>query len=134
MAGHSKYKNIMHRKGRADSVRSKLFSKLSREITVAAKMGLPDPDANARLRAAIRDAAPMTAIRAAADAHRVFVTVESIVLDPVSTLPRDLRLNIASVARRAVKEANSDKPDLDFLAAIAEDFAAGLGARQRTDR
>lgn len=88
----------------------------------------------ARLRAAIRDAAPMTAIRAAADAHRVFVTVESIVLDPVSTLPRDLRLNIASVARRAVKEANSDKPDLDFLAAIAEDFAAGLGARQRTDR
>jgi YebC/PmpR family DNA-binding regulatory protein len=53
MAGHSKFKNIMHRKGRADAVRSKLFSKLSREITVAAKMGLPDPDANARLRAAI---------------------------------------------------------------------------------
>ncbi|SFK16008.1 flagellar biosynthesis regulator FlaF [Falsiroseomonas stagni] len=88
----------------------------------------------ARLRAAIRDPAPMATIRAAADAHRVFVTVESIVLDPVSTLPRDLRLNIASVARRAVKEANSDKPDLDFLAAIAEDFAAGLGARLRTDR
>jgi YebC/PmpR family DNA-binding regulatory protein len=53
MAGHSKYKNIMYRKGAQDKKRSALFSKLSREITVAAKMGLPDPDANARLRAAI---------------------------------------------------------------------------------
>ena len=53
MAGHSKYKNIMYRKGAQDKKRSALFSKLSREITVAAKMGLPDPDSNARLRAAI---------------------------------------------------------------------------------
>lgn len=53
MAGHSKFKNIMHRKGAQDKKRSALFSKLSREITVAAKMGLPDPDANARLRAAV---------------------------------------------------------------------------------
>ena len=53
MAGHSKYKNIMHRKGAQDKKRSAMFSKLSREITVAAKMGLPDPDANARLRAAV---------------------------------------------------------------------------------
>src|SRR3954464_13119468 len=53
MAGHSKYKNIMYRKGAQDKKRSALFSKLSREITVAAKMGLPDPEANARLRAAI---------------------------------------------------------------------------------
>jgi YebC/PmpR family DNA-binding regulatory protein len=53
MAGHSKYKNIMYRKGAQDKKRSSLFSKLSREITVAAKMGLPDPEANARLRAAI---------------------------------------------------------------------------------
>ncbi len=53
MAGHSKFKNIMHRKGAQDKKRSAAFSKLSREITVAAKMGLPDPDANARLRAAI---------------------------------------------------------------------------------
>src|SRR5438094_4759440 len=53
MAGHSKYKNIMYRKGAQDKKRSALFSKLSREITVAAKMGVPDPDANARLRAAI---------------------------------------------------------------------------------
>jgi YebC/PmpR family DNA-binding regulatory protein len=52
MAGHSKYKNIMYRKGAQDKKRSALFSKLSREITVAAKMGLPDPEANARLRAA----------------------------------------------------------------------------------
>ncbi|MGP0107139.1 YebC/PmpR family DNA-binding transcriptional regulator [Rhodoblastus sp.] len=52
MAGHSQFKNIMHRKGKADAARSKLFSKLAREITVAAKMGLPDPNMNARLRAA----------------------------------------------------------------------------------
>lgn len=53
MAGHSQFKNIMHRKGKQDAVRSKLFSKLGREITVAAKMGLPDPNMNPRLRAAI---------------------------------------------------------------------------------
>jgi YebC/PmpR family DNA-binding regulatory protein len=52
MSGHSQFKNIMHRKGKADAVRSKLFSKLAREITVAAKLGLPDPNMNARLRAA----------------------------------------------------------------------------------
>ncbi len=53
MAGHSQFKNIMHRKGRQDAVKSKLFSKLAREITVAAKLGLPDPVMNPRLRAAI---------------------------------------------------------------------------------
>src|SRR5205807_5379829 len=53
MAGHSQFKNIMHRKGRQDAVRSKLFSKLAREITVSAKIGLPDPNMNPRLRAAI---------------------------------------------------------------------------------
>jgi YebC/PmpR family DNA-binding regulatory protein len=53
MAGHSQFKNIMHKKGRADKARSKLFSKLAREITVAAKLGLPDPAFNPRLRAAI---------------------------------------------------------------------------------
>ncbi len=53
MAGHSKFKNIQHRKGRQDKIRSKLFSKLSRDITLAAKTGLPDPTANARLRLAI---------------------------------------------------------------------------------
>ena len=53
MAGHSQFKNIMHRKGRVDAVRSKLFGKLAREITVAAKLGVPDPAMNARLRAAI---------------------------------------------------------------------------------
>ncbi len=56
MAGHSKWSNIQHRKGRQDSVRSKLFSKLSKEITVAAKMGEPDPDKNPRLRLAIKEA------------------------------------------------------------------------------
>src|ERR1700704_4034548 len=53
MAGHSQFKNIMHRKGRQDAVGSKLFGKLAREITVSAKIGLPDPDMNPRLRAAI---------------------------------------------------------------------------------
>ena len=53
MAGHSQFKNIMHRKGRVDAVRSKMFSKLAREITVAAKLGTPDPAMNARLRAAM---------------------------------------------------------------------------------
>jgi YebC/PmpR family DNA-binding regulatory protein len=56
MAGHSKYKNIMYRKGAQDKKRSAMFSKLSREITVAAKMGTPDPDMNARLRAAVNAA------------------------------------------------------------------------------
>lgn len=56
MAGHSQFKNIMHRKGRQDAVRSKMFSKLAREITVAAKMGAPDPSMNARLRLAIQNA------------------------------------------------------------------------------
>ena len=56
MSGHSKFKNIMYRKGAQDKKRSKLFSKLSKEITVAAKMGLPDPDMNPRLRSAIATA------------------------------------------------------------------------------
>lgn len=56
MAGHSQFKNIMHRKGRQDAVRSKMFSKLAREITVAAKGGLPDPAMNPRLRLAIQNA------------------------------------------------------------------------------
>lgn len=53
MAGHSQFKNIMHKKGKQDAIRSKIFSKLAREITVAAKLGLPDPAMNPRLRAAI---------------------------------------------------------------------------------
>jgi YebC/PmpR family DNA-binding regulatory protein len=56
MAGHSQFKNIMHKKGAADARRSKLFSKLAREITVAAKLGAPDPAMNARLRLAIINA------------------------------------------------------------------------------
>src|SRR3954466_148691 len=56
MAGHSKFKNIQFRKGAQDKKRSKLFSKLGRDITIAAKQGLPDPNANARLRLAITNA------------------------------------------------------------------------------
>ena len=53
MAGHSQFKNIMHRKGKQDAMKSKVFGKLAREITVAAKLGTPDPAMNARLRAAV---------------------------------------------------------------------------------
>lgn len=56
MAGHSHAKNIMHRKGKSDAARSKVFSKLAREITVAAKLGVPDPAFNARLRLAVSNA------------------------------------------------------------------------------
>ena len=56
MAGHSQFKNIMHRKGRQDAARSKVFSKLAREITVAAKLGVPDPAMNPRLRLAVQNA------------------------------------------------------------------------------
>ena len=53
MAGHSQFKNIMHRKGRQDAAKAKIFTKLIREITTAARLGSPDPAANPRLRAAI---------------------------------------------------------------------------------
>src|ERR1700676_1671624 len=53
MAGHSQFKNIMHRKGREDAVKSKLFGKRAREIAISATLGLPDPAMNPRLRAAI---------------------------------------------------------------------------------
>jgi YebC/PmpR family DNA-binding regulatory protein len=56
MAGHSQFKNIMHRKGKQDAARSKLFAKLAREITVAARSGTPDPDMNPRLRLAVQNA------------------------------------------------------------------------------
>jgi transcriptional/translational regulatory protein YebC/TACO1 len=56
MAGHSAFKNIMHKKGRADAARAKMFAKFSREITVAAKLGSSDPAMNPRLRLAIQDA------------------------------------------------------------------------------
>ncbi|HID67687.1 MAG TPA: YebC/PmpR family DNA-binding transcriptional regulator [Roseibacterium sp.] len=56
MAGHSKWANIQHRKGRQDKLRAKVFSKMSKEITVAAKMGDPDPDKNPRLRMAVKEA------------------------------------------------------------------------------
>src|SRR5206468_2435750 len=95
MAGHSKYKNIMYRKGAQDKKRSALFSKLSREITVAAKMGLPDPEANARLRAAviaaraqsmpkdniqrsIDKAAGADAVESDDDGHRIWTSIDSL--------------------------------------------------------
>ena len=56
MAGHSHAKNVMFRKSKSDQVRSKMFSKLAREITVAAKLGTPDPSMNSRLRLAVTNA------------------------------------------------------------------------------
>ncbi|MFN8959308.1 MAG: YebC/PmpR family DNA-binding transcriptional regulator, partial [Hyphomonadaceae bacterium] len=56
MAGHSKFKNTMHRKGRQDAVRAKAFTKIAREITTAAKSGMPDPAMNPRLRLAVTNA------------------------------------------------------------------------------
>lgn len=56
MAGHSQFKNIMHRKGAQDAKKAKVFTKIIRELTVSAKTGLPDPAANPRLRAAIQEA------------------------------------------------------------------------------
>ncbi|NKC34006.1 flagellar biosynthesis regulator FlaF [Falsiroseomonas selenitidurans] len=82
-----------------------------------------------RLRAALRDADGMAAVRAAADARRVFTAVETLVLHPSSPLPRELRLAIGSVARRALREVDEPEPDLSFLAALADDFAAGLQQR-----
>ena len=56
MAGHSKFKNIMHRKGKQDKARAKVFTKIAREITLAAKSGLPDPTMNPKLRLALQSA------------------------------------------------------------------------------
>ena len=71
MAGHSKFKNIMHRKGAQDKKRAGMFSKLSREITVAAKSGLPDPDMNPRLRAAINAAKALEPILGEAEGAKL---------------------------------------------------------------
>ncbi|ODN69308.1 Transcriptional regulatory protein PmpR [Methylobrevis pamukkalensis] len=69
MAGHSQFKNIMHRKGAQDAKRAKVFSKLAREITVAAKEGGADPSMNARLRLAIQTPAPRTCPRTTSSAR-----------------------------------------------------------------
>src|SRR5260370_156952 len=75
MAGHSQFKNIMHRKGRQDAQKSKLFSKLAREITVAAKMGQPDPSMNARLLAAIESGADD--VSSSENGHEIYASPES---------------------------------------------------------
>ncbi len=67
MAGHSKWANIQHRKGKQDKLRSKMFSKLAKEITVAAKMGMPDPDMNPRLRLAVKAAKAVSVPREVID-------------------------------------------------------------------
>jgi flagellar biosynthesis regulator FlaF len=81
-----------------------------------------------RLRAAQRSREPLDAVRAAADARRLFSVLDALVVHPSSPLPQELRIAIATVARRALREVEEPTPDLDFLASIAEDFAAGLSA------
>ncbi|HZF78135.1 MAG TPA: flagellar biosynthesis regulator FlaF [Acetobacteraceae bacterium] len=82
-----------------------------------------------RLRAALRAPDGLAPVRAAADARRVFVSVEALVLHPSCPFPRDLRAAIASIARRMVQEVEQESPDLEFIAGISDDFAAGLMAR-----
>ena len=76
MAGHSKWANIQHRKGRQDAARSKLFSKLSKEITIAAKMGDPDPEKNPRLRLAVKEAKSNSVPKDVIDVRPVPVTAQ----------------------------------------------------------
>lgn len=85
MAGHSQFKNIMHRKGRQDAARSKMFSKLAREITVAAKVGMPDPAMNPRLRLAIEKAkaANMPADRIKYNVDKASGTLEGLSLEEI---------------------------------------------------
>ena len=78
MAGHSKFKNIQFRKGKQDKLRSKLFSKLSRDITLAAKGGIPDPSANARLRLAIAAARQNAAARDIHNGEFIAAQVEDV--------------------------------------------------------
>jgi flagellar biosynthesis regulator FlaF len=87
-----------------------------------------------RLRGALADGGDMARIRAVADARRVFSVVRTLVVHPSSELPTQLRGAIASVVTAALREADGAAPDLDFLAGIAEDFAAGLAARPQADR
>jgi transcriptional/translational regulatory protein YebC/TACO1 len=88
MAGHSQFKNIMHRKGKQDALRSKLFSKLAREITVAARLGLPDPAMNPRLRAAV--------LAARAASRR-----------PRAAMPRTMRKSATRATGRAASPSSS---------------------------
>ena len=85
MAGHSHWAGIKHKKGRADKIRSKIFSKLSREITVAAKLGDKNPEMNPRLRAAIQSARaanmPKDNIDRAIDKFNLETSQNLIVLD-----------------------------------------------------
>jgi len=83
-----------------------------------------------RLRAALR-LGGMARVRAAADARRVFSAVEMQTLHPTCPLPRELRLLMCNVTGRALREVEQAEPDLEFLAAIADDFAVGLGHRPR---
>ncbi|MBY0337048.1 MAG: hypothetical protein K2X11_10565 [Acetobacteraceae bacterium] len=86
-----------------------------------------------RLRAALRSGERVATTRAAADARRLFAVVEELTLHPSCTLPVELRASIVGVARCALREADQAEPDLDFLASVAEDFAAGLTDRPGAD-
>ena len=96
MAGHSQFKNIMHRKGAQDAKRAKLFAKLAREITVAAKSGMPDPKQNPRLRNAMinarHDNMPNDRINKAISQWLPYVGIKELQINPSNSNPN--RLNI----------------------------------------
>ncbi|TCZ57986.1 flagellar biosynthesis regulator FlaF [Roseicella aquatilis] len=85
-----------------------------------------------RLRRAIRSDSDLDRIRARADARRLFLVLQALVLHPSSELPLPLRGSIASVCGAALREADAPEGDLDFIASICDDFAAGLSAQPGT--
>ena len=118
MAGHSQFKNIMHRKGRQDAARSKLFGKLAREITVSAKMGLPDPAMNPRLRAAVivevltdnrnRTAGEVRATFTKSGGHLAETGAVSFMFDRVGVVEYDAKVASADAMLEAAIEAGAE--------------------------
>ena len=118
MAGHSKFKNIQFRKGAQDKKRSKLFSKLGREITAAAKMGMPDPTMNPRLR---------TAVAAARAVNMPKDNIERAIkksLEAGGANYEDLRYELEEVGHLIAQEAP------EALAAAILEFTGGVDGKR----
>ena len=144
MAGHSQFKNIMHRKGRQDAARSKLFSRLSKEITVAVKLGggTTDPDMNPRLRLAIQNAkgqsmpkdniqrAITKADGGADDASYEEVTMEGYGPGGVAILAREHGVPFFVVAPRSTFDASlASGAEIPIEERSAEEVTCGFGQR-----
>ena len=141
MAGHSKWANIQHRKGRQDAARSKLFSKLAKEITVAAKMGDPDPDKNPRLRLAVKEAksnsVPRDVIDRAIQIHGSLGYTTDLPLESMYRAARAARIydgpdevHKVTVTRQLLKRYKASDPPTEHVptrrAAALEKFADQL--------